>query len=94
MEVDTRKVEGTGDTVSLYLTNLGAGTVCAVIVRDADGTDVSRFDYADRGEALAHYRHTFAYAGGPGIPSDTDQGAQLAEPREPADIVDAFRAGS
>lgn len=76
-EVDTRTVEGTGATVSLVLVPAADAFSTAVgdpavIVRDAAGVEVSRETYSDRIVALAHYRHTFAYADGPALPIEDD----------------------
>lgn len=70
LEVDTRKVEGTADAVSLVL--VAPNGAAAVLVFDADGNEVSRETFEDRSEALEHYRHPFAYIGGPQIPSDVE----------------------
>lgn len=76
LEVDSRRIEGNGGTVTLYLAD--DGTSCAVKVYAVDGTETASFGYADRGEALARYRHTFAYADGTDIPGTDYDCAPLA----------------
>lgn len=90
LEISTRKIEGTGCTVSLSLTNLGHGLQPVVIVTQADGAVHSRHEYASGSEALAHYQHTFAYADGPTFPADAPA---YSEPPADTDAVIERAAG-